>query len=257
MLHCCSPYHTRFRKHTTVFQEETTVQVETTPKSSILAFHSLVLYFRSDHSLTASLATILCRIDLATKIGDLKEMIDKPVQGRSQSNAALHHLRVLYDEVDAEARRLAEAHGTRLQCRRGCSQCCVDDLTVFDVEAENIRENHSQLLATESPHPSGRCAFLDAEGGCRIYSDRPYVCRTQGLPLRWIDQTVDGEFVELRDICPLNDEGKPIEELDENHCWTIGPVEERLAKLQAEFAQGPVTRSTLRKLFQNREIMLK
>ncbi len=183
-------------------------------------------------------------------------MIDKSVEGCSQSNSALHCLRVLYDEIDAEAQRITAEHGTRLQCRRGCSQCCIDDLTVFDVEAENIRENHSQLLATESPHPHGRCAFLDTEGGCRIYSNRPYVCRTQGLPLRWIDQTVDWEFVELRDICPLNDEGKPIEELNENQCWTIGPVEERLAKLQALFSRGALTRSTLRELFQNHTVNL-
>ena len=38
----------------------------------------------------------------------------------------------------------------------------------------------------EGAGPEGACAFLDGEGGCRVYPDRPYVCRTQGLPLRWI-----------------------------------------------------------------------
>ena len=93
------------------------------------------------------------------------------------------------------------------------------------------------------------CAFLDNEGACRIYEDRPYVCRTQGLPLRWIDEISDFEFVELRDICPLNDEGTPIEELDESECWTIGPIEERLAKLQLMFGEGVMTRISLRSLF--------
>ena len=166
-----------------------------------------------------------------------------------RDHLAMARLQELYDEVDAEAQRVAAEHGARLQCRKGCSQCCVDGLTVFAVEAENIQRQHARLLASDSPHPVAGCAFLDNEGGCRIYPDRPYVCRTQGLPLRWIDETVDFEFVELRDICPLNDEGVPIEELDESECWTIGPVEERLAKLQSEFGQGEMTRVPLRCLF--------
>lgn len=178
-------------------------------------------------------------------------MTDNSKDRVSQSHLALSQLSELYSQVDADARLIAAEHGARLQCRRGCSQCCVDGLTVFDIEAENIRSHHPQLLAIESPHPLGRCAFLDEEGGCRIYPDRPYVCRTQGLPLRWIDETVDLEFVELRDICPLNDEGTPIEELAESECWTIGPVEERLAKLQAEFGHGEMPRVPLRDLFKS------
>jgi Fe-S-cluster containining protein len=160
-------------------------------------------------------------------------------------------LNQLYREVDAQAGLLAQIHGNRLVCRRGCCQCCLDDLTVFEVEAANIRQKHGDLLATGTPHPTGACAFLDQEGACRIYADRPYVCRTQGLPLRWLDEDETGEFIELRDICPLNDEGdvEPIEELPADECWTIGPIEERLAKLQLESASGTLTRIPLRSLF--------
>ena len=188
-------------------------------------------------------------INLALATESSSEMNDHSETYISRSRLTLTRLRELYGEVDVEAQRIAAEHGARLQCRRGCSQCCVDGLTVFAVEAENIQSQHAQLLANESPHPLAGCAFLDKEGGCRIYQDRPYVCRTQGLPLRWIDETVDFEFVELRDICPLNDEGTPIEELTESECWTIGPVEERLAKLQAEFGHGEMTRVPLRGLF--------
>lgn len=164
----------------------------------------------------------------------------------------LMSLRTLYSEVDQEAERIADRHGPRLKCQRGCCQCCVDDLTVFEVEAENIRLKNPVLLLQGAPHHQGACAFLDAEGGCRIYADRPYVCRTQGLPLRWIDERADGELVELRDICPLNEEGEPIVELTEEECWTIGPVEERLASLQWQFGSGRITRLPLRSLFANR-----
>ncbi len=94
------------------------------------------------------------------------------------------------------------------------------------------------------------CAFLDAEGGCRIYAERPYVCRTQGLPLRWLEPQGD-LTVELRDICPLNDQDlelDPIESLNAEVCWTIGPFEDRLAALQVS-SPGSAQRTFLRDLF--------
>lgn len=165
---------------------------------------------------------------------------------------ALVILNELYREVDAQAGVLAQVHESRLVCRRGCCMCCVDDLTVFEVEAANIRARHSELLKSRPAHAVGACAFLDEDGACRIYADRPYVCRTQGLPLRWLDEDSGGEFIELRDICPLNDEGdvEPIEDLPADECWTIGPVEERLAKLQLEFGKGSMGRVELRSLFE-------
>jgi hypothetical protein len=54
--------------------------------------------------------------------------------------------------------------------------------------------------------------------------------------------------VELRDICALNDAGEPIESLHVDDCWTIGPVEERLALLQLAAGAG-ARRTRLRDLF--------
>lgn len=106
------------------------------------------------------------------------------------------------------------------------------------------------LLASAAPAPVGACAFLDANGACRVYASRPYVCRTQGLPLRWLDETDDGDIVELRDICPLNDDSAaPVEALADEACWTIGPVEEALAGLEARWDGGEMRRTRLRDLF--------
>lgn len=153
-------------------------------------------------------------------------------------------LRMLHADVDREASAVATKHGARLRCARGCSACCVDELTVFEVEADAIRRAHGDLLSDGVPHPAGACAFLDDEGACRIYAVRPYVCRTQGLPLRWFGD--DGEY---RDICPLNEpDGPPITALPEEACWTIGPIEGRLSELQRE--RGPAgARVPLRDLF--------
>lgn len=158
----------------------------------------------------------------------------------------------LYRKIDCQADNLHILHADRLQCRRGCSDCCVDDLTVFEVEAENIRNRYSDLLAEAAPHPAGACAFLDPAGACRIYPHRPYVCRTQGLPLRWIDRRPDGALAELRDICPLNESGPPVETLPPEQCWEIGPTEAVLAELQERADGGRLLRMALRELFRRK-----
>ncbi|MBN2468576.1 MAG: YkgJ family cysteine cluster protein [Deltaproteobacteria bacterium] len=161
----------------------------------------------------------------------------------------LEALTGLYLEVDRRVMELSVAHAGRLQCRRGCKGCCVDELTVFGIEAENIRRHHGDLLKDGAPHKKGACAFLDENGLCRIYQNRPYVCRTQGLPLRWIDVLADGTPVEMRDICPLNEGEKSVESLPADLCWSIGPFEERLARLQAGADGERLRRVPLRLLF--------
>ncbi len=151
----------------------------------------------------------------------------------------LASLRELHDAIDARARSIAEIHRERLSCRRGCSGCCQDGLTVRRIEAERIRRAHPGLLGEEKPHVEGGCAFLDGAGACRIYADRPSVCRTQGLPLRILYEDEAGEIAERRDICALNLEGgPPLDRLDEEACWLIGPFELELARLDEAFAEA-------------------
>lgn len=141
-------------------------------------------------------------------------------------------------------------HAARLQCRRGCAACCVDEITVFAVEAARIRARAAAVLR-EAPHAPGACAFLDDTGACRIYAHRPYVCRTQGLPLRWLEPEA---ALEHRDVCPLNEPGgPPIESLAADDCWELGPVEGRLAALQAARTPGALPRVRLRGLFEASE----
>lgn len=175
---------------------------------------------------------------------DVQESADDDV-GRE---AALAALNALHDEADLEAATLAATHGDRLHCGRGCSGCCLDDLTVLEVEAERIRRAHPLLLAEQAPHPPGACGFLDAEGACRIYADRPYVCRTQGLPLRWFDESAEGEIGEYRDICPENLEGPELISLPDETLWLLGPYEERLRRIQERYG-GTQQRVPLRGLF--------
>ncbi len=158
-------------------------------------------------------------------------------------------VRRLHEDVDADAAPIVQANRRRMKCKVGCHDCCVDNLSVFAVEADRIRARYPELLEEGRPAPPGRCAFLDTEGGCRIYPDRPYVCRTQGLPLRWWDDGPDG-VAEFRDICALNEpDGPPLVKLNPDECWTLGPYEGRLAQLESERSGGGLHRVRLRDLF--------
>lgn len=119
---------------------------------------------------------------------------------------------------------------------------------MFAIEAAVLERHYPELLARGTAHAEGGCAFLDDEGSCRVYAHRPYVCRTQGLPLRWLEEEEEtGDILETRDICPKNEAGPPLEELDDEACWTLGPFEQRLADRQAEIEEG--VRVSLRGLF--------
>ncbi len=161
----------------------------------------------------------------------------------------------LQADVSRRAEALAGELGSLLVCRRGCSDCCQDNLSVFPVEAEVIRRHCEPMLTFDEPHPEGKCAFLDGDGACRIYPWRPYVCRTQGLPLRWAGEGVSEE----RGICALNaDEfvlqGVHLDSIAPEQCWTIGEMESRLAGLQVKSLgsfQEALPRIKLRNLFRS------
>ncbi len=172
-----------------------------------------------------------------------------PSETTLRADARLASLFELHAVVDEAVRDLESAHRDRLVCRRGCTACCLDGITVFEVEAERIRRAAPALLTSGLPHSEGACAFLDAEGACRIYADRPYVCRTQGLPLRWVEEGDAGELTESRDICPLNEEGPALVSLSEDACWTLGPVETVLATLATTPGSSTAPRVALRDLF--------
>lgn len=156
----------------------------------------------------------------------------------------------LHKMIDRLVNDLSVKNASRMHCKKGCHDCCIDDVSVFEIEARTIRHFNKSLLKTGIPHPKGLCAFLDNNGACRIYNQRPYVCRTQGLPLHWIEDLENGSMVAMRDICPINEPGIPVESLPEDWCWKIGPFEEQLARLQLGLDKGvKMRRVKLRDLF--------
>lgn len=100
-------------------------------------------------------------------------------------------------------------------CKKGCSACCHTQVSVTKDEAillsqrvrEGVEVDLDRLLEQASAkntateyyllsYEQRKCIFLDEEGACRIYTDRPSVCRTNVV-------------IGSADQCDTKDEIKP------------------------------------------------
>jgi Fe-S-cluster containining protein len=115
--------------------------------------------------------------------------------------------------IQEEFDRNLEKYGSKIQCRRGCSQCCsqIFNITLLDgyVIAEHVKnlpsERQKELkkkakeylgirsktgvlerkksAAEFSLKPRIPCPALGNEGECTIYEARPVICRRFGIPI--------------------------------------------------------------------------
>ncbi len=85
-------------------------------------------------------------------------------------------------------------------CKMGCSACCHTQVSVTEDEAEVLSQKISAGLVIDNgllklqsetrddssafykmKHEDRKCIFLDEAGACRVYEDRPSVCRTNAV----------------------------------------------------------------------------
>jgi Fe-S-cluster containining protein len=113
--------------------------------------------------------------------------------------------------IQSEFDRNLQKYGDKIQCRRGCSQCCsqIFNITLIDayIIAEHVRtlpserQNILKKKAREyidirsrtafgeqsedefSLKPRIACPALGVEGECTIYEARPVICRRFGIPI--------------------------------------------------------------------------
>lgn len=106
--------------------------------------------------------------------------------------------------VDAALAEAARLSGAWLLCRPGCSQCCLGEFPITQLDAVRLRRGLAELEASD-PQRAARvrqrvrqavarlepmaddepCAVLDPETGtCDLYAARPLTCREFGPPSR-------------------------------------------------------------------------
>ena len=107
------------------------------------------------------------------------------------------------NNVDIFFEQVLNKNKEKMKCKSGCSQCCHAKFSVFAWEASVIIDYFESLSDQEKTDliqkwscqkSDSVCSFL-VDDQCTIYSSRPIICRTQGLPL-FIDDKMDS--------CPLN-----------------------------------------------------
>ena len=148
------------------------------------------------------------------------------------------NLQRLASAWEAEFARNKQLHGARIQCRRGCTDCCHHLFQITELEAAFISkavtslppeqrqpleqrarqytQDREKLLSDRQvpdawgslPPPGLRlaCPALE-DGACQIYEHRPLICRKYGMPL-YNPQKPDRVFA-----CELN--FKPGEEIED------------------------------------------
>lgn len=99
--------------------------------------------------------------------------------------------RELTAKIDAFFARVEARHGDDMRCNSGCSHCCHTRLSITAVEAQAIADelatwpaDQRAALRANALASTDRCAALDANGRCMMYSVRPVVCRSHGAPIR-------------------------------------------------------------------------
>ncbi|SHO42571.1 Putative zinc-or iron-chelating domain-containing protein [Desulfopila aestuarii DSM 18488] len=117
--------------------------------------------------------------------------------------APAQHIREAYRQLVAEIDELARELATTrfpnvLQCRPGCDECCMC-FSVLPLEAAILAEAMKDVQLPKHGNTE-KCVLLSG-GLCQVYTARPIICRTQGLPLGYVD-----EFAGTIEVsaCPLN-----------------------------------------------------
>lgn len=119
-----------------------------------------------------------------------------------QLKSKIQKARFVHDLVD-EYNQEVFAHPLVQQfspCKLGCTGCCHTQVSISDAEAELLSQRVNEGVAIDLerlrvqmsagddstayfkiPYEQRRCVFLGDNGGCRVYDDRPSVCRTNAV----------------------------------------------------------------------------
>jgi Fe-S-cluster containining protein len=120
---------------------------------------------------------------------------------KSKLTDPIEKYREVRNAIDKQVFALEKTHIKHMLCRKGCDLCCMD-YSIFPVEYYSILKDLNErdfIPEKTTSETENGCVFL-VNHACTIYTERPVICRTHGLPLLFAND--DGEF-ELS-ACELN-----------------------------------------------------
>ncbi len=147
-------------------------------------------------------------------------------------------------EVDTAFAAIQERHGARMQCRAGCSACCRARLSITKVEEELVRRGlagltksrRAELVARTKQAGREMCPALDDDGRCGIYSFRPLICRSYGVPLRH-RSAVPMVQPPVVDVCDLNFTETSLKMLPDEDTLDQTAMNEELESIDREYCK--------------------
>lgn len=145
--------------------------------------------------------------------------------------------------VDERCRAIESAHAADIACRKGCSACC-RHLNLFPVEAAALgqaltrlpSERLSALRRRAEQNLNSRSCPLLKDDACGLYTARPLICRTHGLPL-----LVQRDGQQTVDFCPENFIG--VQHLDGTALIDLEALNTALAAVNALFVRAALPRA--------------
>ena len=157
----------------------------------------------------------------------------------------------LRTRVDRFVESVTARYSEQIVCKPGCSSCCVAGLTIVMVEAVvlgkalGLDPERVFLQAGQPPlKTEGYCPLLDDDNRCIAHGERPLICRTQGMPLKYPDS-------EEISVCELNFVGL---EPHGSAVFDMGNLETALFAANLDYCQRvglhPLSRVAIDRLFQ-------
>lgn len=147
----------------------------------------------------------------------------------------------LIKKVDAFTTAVRAAYPERIACAPGCDDCCKSAFTLSLVEAQNLligfdaltpKEKDVAVRSCRNAKSRGPCPLLYG-GLCMLYSHRPIICRTHGLPFKSSHLRING--LEVTSFCDMNFAGPGVSALRQEHILNLDLVNETLSAINRLF----------------------
>jgi uncharacterized protein len=158
---------------------------------------------------------------------------------KSKLTDPIEKYREVRNAIDKQVFALEKTHNKHMLCRKGCDLCCMD-YSIFPVEYFSILKGLNDrdfIPDITTPEAENGCVFL-VNHACTIYTERPVICRTHGLPLMFAND--DGEF-ELS-ACELNFTNFDFEDFNMDNTFHQDKYNSMLFMVNREFINASVNK---------------